>query len=438
MNNFNQSKLWDTHICIITAFIFLSIVKIDVFGKVGLIGYGLLIIYTTICCIVNAKEKHFYYCLPFYAGIVYYATFLVVSFFNGSYTRIWSSLIQLFIIMLISFIYRSSDDLIKDIDSIARIMIISGTLMSSLSLVLSVITTFFPEILSGLPDNITAEIVRLSGNIHGRISGLTSNANQTAVYCLVGMELAIYLLCSTESIKWKILASINIILSLYTIFIATASRTSMLSTITFAAIFIPLYYFVVFREDKIRMKHFKFLLIGIICLVAIFIIVFIISAQTRSFILNDIIRIDSLKTGSNRTSVYKQAIEWGEGRRLIGFNINEYAHETGFHDTHNMFLEVLSTSGLLGLIFFLIYFGSSTVVIIKNLKNPLRKTNKERIIYCFFFAYIVSYFIWGMTESGRVNAIYHISLMVQIIFGYSSLFYQNNQKELKADTPSIT
>ena len=438
METTKYSKIWDIHTCLAVALATVSIIRFDIFGTLGLIGYGVLIFYTAICCIVNARRYHFHRCIPFYSGIAYYIVFLLISLINGSYIRIWSSLIQLFILMLIAFINRDDDEIINDFETFSYIMIVAGLLMGTLSILLSAITTFSPELISVLPSNIQSEIMRLSGNLHGRISGLSGNANQTAVFCYVGLTLSLYTLTTNNNKKWKIISVCNIVVALFTIFIATASRTSMLAVIAFVGMYILVYYLSAYKNDKIKSRHFKILLLIALFLILIFAIMIIISSQLRNFILNDVIRIDSLSTGSSRTSVYRSVLEWGKGRRLIGFNIEEYADKTGWHDTHNMFLEVLSTAGAIGLVLFFIYFGSSITTIIKNFTGITKLNDNEKNLRCFFLAYIVGYLIWGLTESGRVNAIYQISFLVQIVFGYSSMILFNKTKQNSVEGKNIS
>lgn len=436
MESTKYSGVWSIHTCLAIALITVSVIRFDVFGILGLVGYGVLIAYTAVGCIINARKLHFVKCFPFYAGIAYYAVYLLMSLINGSYTRIWSSLIQLFILMLIAFINKSNDEINRDFETFSHIAIIAGILMSILSILLSAITTFLPETLHVLPQNLQNEIARLSGNLHGRISGLSGNANQTAVYCYVGLALSIYTLATNRNIRWRITSIVNIVLALYTIFIATASRTSMLAVIAFTGSYILAYYLIAYKNDETRKRHFKILLLIALCAILLFAILIIIIPSFRNFILTDVVRIDSLSTGSNRTSVYQAVLEWGENRRLTGFDIEEFADETGWHDTHNMVLEVLSTAGAIGLILFFIYFGASISTIIKNFSGVAGMDNKEKNIRCFFLAYIIGYLVWGLTETGRVNAIYQISFLVQIVFGYSSvmLYNRKTKEHLIADS----
>lgn len=422
-----HSKIWDIHNCLAITLLIISIIKFNIFGVIGLIGYGVLIFYTAICCILNAKQHGFSYSISFYSGTAYYLIFILLTVIKGGFQQIGTSLIQLFLIMLLAFINRNETELKKDLDTLGKIMVVAGFTMSIFSIFISALYTFAPDLVNSLPVSISSEIIRLSGDLRNRMTGFTGNANVTACYCLIGSVFSTYLITTSNNKRWKLFSAFNLLLSIYTIFIATASRTSMLSFFAFNIVFLLLVYISKSNSWKTILKFtiIVFIILLLLTLLAICI------PSVKDFLLRNIIRIDSLKTGSGRLAVYKSALEMPKGRRLFGISLPEFTSVWGFR-THNMFLEVLTFAGIVGLIPFLIYILSSFYVSIKNFISTIKNPNMDyssKAIRCFFVAYIISYFVFGITESAEIDGIQSISFIAQIVFAYSSLL--NSRQALK-------
>ena len=225
-----------------------------------------------------------------------------------------------------------------------------------------------------------------------------------------------------ENLKWKALSIANTFLSLYIIFIATASRTTMLAVIGAAITYGFLYFFIICKGNKIKRSSFSKLLFIVLGISLIIIMSLFIVPSLKDFILNKIIRIDSLSTGSNRLQCYKSAWEMGHGNRLLGFSIADFTQQTGFLHTHNVFLEVLSFSGLLGFIPFVIYITSSAINIFKNIKKCLLDilSNDSKCALCFIATIFTAFIIWGITENGAIYSLAALSFFTQLAFGVSN------------------
>ena len=419
----NKPVACDIHKCLAITLATISIIKFDIFGTIGLIAYGVLIFYTAFCVFINSKKNGLCYTLTLYSGSAYYILFLILTAYKGGFAKIGTSLIQLFLIMLLSLIIREEKEIRKDIITLGKILTVAGFVMGVASVALSISFTYNPIFINNWP-----KLSRLAATLpYQRIPGFTGNANITACYCLVGSTFSTYLLTNENKKKWKIFSVINIFLAAYIIFFATASRTSMICFILFNFIYLSLF---IIYKNKIQgtaSNITRYFIIFFATCTILLIILFSIPV-IRDYILYEIIRIDSLKTGSGRISIYSTALKMAEGHRLFGISINDFIAATGVR-THNMILEVLTFAGIIGLLPFLCYIISSFVYAVINLVRYNQSKDFSAILLrIFFIAYIISYFTFGITESAEVDGIQSISAIAQIIFGYSSVLFFNSEK----------
>lgn len=423
----DKINIWDIHNCLIITFILLLILQLGIFGFWGLIVYWIIFLYAIACIIINGKSKHFCKSIVFYSGIVYYIIALLAPLINGGFTRIGTHIAQLFAILLLCFINRETDELENDIISISKIMITAGFIVCTMSLILSISVTFFPECINSLPSKISNYINKRSGSLFGRINGLAGNANSTACFCYIGAVFSIYLIFNKPNKTWKVLSISNICLSAYIIFIATASRTNMLSFISFSIVFITSYYLVAQRKRNDYKKTFYKILFVTVVLIILFILLLLVIPSFRNYVLTKIVRVSSLSDGSNRLTVYKTAWSYGKGNRILGFNNRKFYDQTGFSHTHNAFLEVLSFSGLFGLIPFLFFSFTSIFYAIKNLIIYSKThNNKLKTMVCFFVAFMAGYVFNALIENGTINRLGPpMFAVLQIVIGYTSQIFYN-------------
>ena len=422
MKILNRLNFCDIHTCLRIVFSLLIIIQFNIFGTIGLIGYGFMLVYSAICIIYNAKKKHFCKSITFYSGVLFYFFSLLGPLVNGGFNLIGTRILQLFLIMLLVFIDRNGNEILADIKSLTKIMTVAGFIMGLSSILLTAFVTWQQGYIQQLPQSIANKLFYLAGSFSNRITGLAANANLTACYTMVGAICSAYLLTIETNLKWKALSIANTFLSLYIIFIATASRTTMLAVIGAAITYGFLYFFIICKGNKIKRSSFSKLLFIVLGISLIIIMSLFIVPSLKDFILNKIIRIDSLSTGSNRLQCYKSAWEMGHGNRLLGFSIADFTQQTGFLHTHNVFLEVLSFSGLLGFIPFVIYITSSAINIFKNIKKCLLDilSNDSKCALCFIATIFTAFIIWGITENGAIYSLAALSFFTQLAFGVSN------------------
>ena len=429
----NHLNFLNIHNCLKIVFTLLIIIQFNLFGKIGLIGYGFMLAYSAVCIIYNAKKKHFCKSITFYSGILFYFFSLLGPMVNGGFNLIGTRILQLFFIMILAFFDRTENELLNDIKSLAKIMTIAGLVMGLSSILLTAFVSWQQEYIRQLPQNIASKLFYLAGSFSNRITGLAANANLTACYTMVGAICSAYLLTIATTPKWKYFSIANIFLSLYIIFIATASRTTMLAILGSAITYSSLYFFIICKGNKNKRIHFRKLLSIVLSVSLIIIMTLFIVPGLKNFVLTKIIRIDSLSTGSNRLQCYKSAWEMGHGNRLLGFSIADFTQQTGFLHTHNVFLEVLSFSGLLGFIPFIIYLTSSVFNIIKNIKICSLDiiSNESKCTRCFIATIFMAFIIWGTTENGAIYSLVALAFLTQLAFGVSNTLAHQKHFNIK-------
>ena len=274
--------------------------------------------------------------------------------------------------------------------------------------------------------------LKTMGEYPRRMAGIATHPNYTAEFCLVGTMLSFYLITTEKSRKWKTFSLLNIIISFFIIFIATSSRTSMVCMLFFTCAFLC-FYFYSNRKDAKIVKRMKYILFCLLFIALICIILFFISDSFKKFVNEHVLRVSSLKTASGRDSVYKVAFELGKGHRIFGYNDKELANRIASH-AHNMYLQLLSFSGIPGLVLYCIYFFYTIYLAIKNFFNNAFDSS-EKLLNCLFLSYLICYILYGIPEDAGVNWMKAISVYAQIIF--ASIHILNYNVKLEEQRTSV-
>lgn len=407
----------------------IAILLFDLLGKVGLAVYGILMVYSLIFLFFNIKRT-FCTSFSFYIAITFFIYFAIATIINGGIDRFGNTVIQLFCLTLISFYHQKTNEIRIIFIQIAKILTVLSLIMAIGSILLPYIATKSSFYINGNLSDYLLDLVKSKINsFDGRLRGLTGHPNSTAEFCFVASTLSIFLLSNNEK-KWFIPSFANILLSIFLIFIATSSRTNMLSILSFVFIYFISYFLMLEKNNIQYEKIFKAVIVLCIIVFVLFLLILLMFPQIRNFFLTRVIRISTLDTGSGRLDVYKAAYELGKGHRFLGFNYRELFNATGQNHAHNLLLHLLSFSGLPGLILFLVYYIYTLIISLINLNNN-KLLPKQRIICCFFFSFIASYFIAGLTESGGINRLSLISVIAMPIFAYTHVIYFNSTNNME-------
>lgn len=409
---------------------FLRFSFLSFLGPTSLVIYGIILVYSIIFFLWNLSKKELYTPWIFFVVICFYLYHLLSVCINGGVIRYGSALLQLLFICLISFYNRPVDSYIKDFISISKILIVLSLGMSIGSLLVGLFVYFSPDKINNLPEAVSFYLRNVSGRFPVRLTGLAWQPNSSARLCLMGSIFSIYLITceDRQSIKWKVLAIINLVFSLFFIAILTNSRTSLIVLLSFAAIYGFIYAFRIKKGNIFVAKIIIFVAIALLAFVILFFIAISLSPEIRDFLINDIFRVSSISTGTGRTTVFKTAFDLLKGKWLFGFDTDELHEKVNVYSTHNLFLEVLAYGGFPSLIMYCVFFFYTFHVAWKNLKSKNIITS-NKVFFCFLFCYIISYFICGIAENANVNGAEEMSLIAQIVFCCTHVCNYNMAKE---------
>lgn len=418
-----MQKLFDVRNVILVTIASIAILQFGVFSLLGLAVYGLLLVYNLFSIIYNLREKKIYVNIVFLLGISYCIYFLVSSVVNGNIADVGSTILQYLLIFVVASFIRDNNDIFSDMISLSKVLTIATLAMAVLSVLLSFAGMLFPSFFANLPSWAPFDEIRkrLCHIPQERLIGFVGNPITTAYYCYTGLLFSIYL-CSVEcSKKWKILSYLNIVISSITIIFLTRCRTYTVALFAFVFLYISIYYLWISKDNKLKKRNFKIIIIASVALLVILIAIFIVSDPFRDFILNDVIRIQNLNTLSNRTEIFRNALIEGEGHRIFGINARNFEKNIASH-THNMYLEVLTFGGVPAFILFLLYLFSAIAISFINLKS----CNKNiQVISCFGFAFICGYMVGGISEPGTVKYMGLIFPVMQVLIAFTSILYHN-------------
>lgn len=378
----------------------LVILQFSIFGKLGLAIYGLLLVYGTIYIILNVRRDSMQSTgTMFYVAICYFFSYLLSLAINGGITTSGAAMLQFLILTMACYMVDDCMDIQKGIGILSKFLTICGIILFAGSMSIALLTYNAPTFVESLPDPIKSELYRFTGGFPSRITGLIGNANTTAGFSFASSIFSLYIIANGSYKKrWTWLSIINIAFCLSMIFLGTASRSFMLASIcSFLSFFI--FYFHLFQEYNKKSYLILRMIFLAVCIVLLLSAIACLHIDSfKSFVMNHIIRVSSLETGSGRLEIYKKALELGRGRRLFGFSYGELMETCKAIHAHNNYLEILSFGGLISLVLYLVYFFYSFFVAIRNTFSPRTIPSSWRLLFCIASCYMIGYMVGGMTE----------------------------------------
>lgn len=414
----------------------IAIIQIDIFGTLGLIAYGILILYGVAFIVINNRNLNIYTAPIFYVACAFYLYFILANCINGSFVLRGPSLVQYFLLCIVAFSLRSIESLKKDVKYFCFILTVLGLIQSVSSIVMALTTYYSPDFVSSLPSVIEALFKEVAGAFPIRGTGLIQNANLTGGYSFVCGIFSLYLFFITDNKKWKILAFINFILSFYLVFFFCASRTFMLALISSLFVFGILRICDVCKNPKNRMYVIRVLIALLVCAIMIFIAIFWVFPSAKDFLSDRVLRISSLSDGSGRLHIWVTALELGKGNRLFGYSYKNLENTLGYGNVHNSLLEMLSFGGVPTLVLFLIYFSYTLYIAVRILKRVTDLSVSDKLFLYFIVSYIIGYFVSGFTESD-INRMKMTTLMFTIFLGYIHVVYYQLKAQNRMQSASM-
>lgn len=288
-----------------------------------------------------------------------------------------------------------SEQIEKDIFFLAKVFIILGLYKIIGSVLAILIMKYSPETVNLFPSAL-ASVIRNAYSDPKRPNGLTTQPNTLGAIITIACWYSLYLLYYTNNKKWLIISICTIISGLL-IIIRVSSRTSLLVTAIFTFIFILLN-LCSWKRNTIRNRNLSIIFIIISIVLLLVIVILACTTPFKTYITENIIRFDSLKTASGRTILQKDALEATQNNRLWGVSYIELSRNVlhGNPHTHNIFIQILVTAGIPALFLFGFFFFYSLVCAIKMLFTP--ETDISTITVCFIVTAHIALLIQSMFE----------------------------------------
>lgn len=305
---------------------------------------------------------------------------------------IYNNFIQYTVIVLCVPLLTLSD---KWIDGLVKCI----GILSVIYAVVTIGSCFFPNaylnvIVPMIPDGYHKEMIAQFTS--GRIPGMTSHYSTNGIYLGLGcgIMLAYFYASQKKFATWKKV----LIAIVFVALLITGKRAQSLFCLS--SLFF-LYYVYSTNRKKGRVLKIVLIIVGIIvgilCL-----------AQFIPDIMNVIIRIKNQIISGNmfngRLVFYKSTIKDFMESPLLGKGWRSTWYTLGI-DAHNVYLQLLAETGIVGFTFFMIIFVGTLIVTIRRLKHirclpndfsPIYKENEEKIlsvslyVQCFFLQYCLT------------------------------------------------
>lgn len=361
--------------------------------------YGVFVFYSGLFFLLNIKRHKMALTWVAISGIAYYILSTISYIHNGDIMTEGFPHFQYVFLGLICLSDRSSEDILKEISTLVKMVTVFSIIMVVVSLLTVPLVLYCPSVVDSLPKELNRMVVTSASIGKSRFCGFTNNPNMTANFCTVGFMLSYYLLFFKTGWKWKAAAVADCVLSFYLITFKCVSRTAMLTILAFACIF-PFFYFIVFYwKSRAYRKWFYFVLVLIIFALLIGISIVVIVEPLRDYVLTNFVRLGSLQTGSGRTNIWKFMLEASKGHRIFGVSKQVIWDNFNVGSMHNIFLELFIIMGVPTMIAYLINFFSSICQSWKMAFSQKIDSRELNMLYLLILSTLLVTILQGMFEN---------------------------------------
>tara|TARA_B100001093_G_scaffold84505_1_gene76036 strand:+ start:17 stop:1288 length:1272 start_codon:yes stop_codon:yes gene_type:complete len=275
-----------------------------------------------------------------------------------------------------------------------------------------------------------------SGNLSYRgmrYSGLAANINVTSFSLVFKLPILLYLISTVKKVYKKIILSILLIPSLYTVFML-GTRGAFLGLIICFGLYI-IYLIINYKTIKNNLSGLLLIILSVILSV-----IFNLNSSTKGKNNSVIDRASSISISTTDGSVnqrlryYKQGLTQFLKTPLLGVGIGnwklisiEYDKEdikgyTVPYHAHNDFIQILSEQGVIGFVSYLMVFVSFIFII---LKRKLIYTNK---VYIFLTASFLVFFLDSNLNFPIARPISHLQFLLVLALVSTNQKGLNNEK----------
>jgi len=294
-----------------------------------------------------------------------------ICFFMTAYAALWE---------------RPNSDIKEEADAMAKLLTVLTLAFCVASLIFNELCLRNPGIMDALVGT-NFEVLNLTVRPHGeRFYTLTGGPNTLSNLGCYSMGFSIYLLMTSKSKGWKAISITSAAFNVLIIMLCW-SRTSMMTAAIFSATFI--FFLLIsgeWKKDKALRFWMALLVVAAIVAFALIAIAIAMSPEIRETISTKIVRPEEIKTATGRHTLWRNALSLAKEHPIIGVG-QETITEQGTNWAHNLWLQIVASSGVPALILFMVYFvlciakGASLAI-----KNNL--SHEERIVLALLFAMV--------------------------------------------------
>lgn len=346
---------------------------------------------------------------------------------------------------------RTCDDVKKEIKFVSNILIAVWFVACLVSLSMFLLQIgFYVDI---YPDS----FARL-GFIEGRLFGIFEDPNYAAIVAAIVIIFSIFNMKHTRKSYLKAFYVFNILIN-FCYVVLSGSRTAEVSAIITTFLFAYFVFFRKFEEKKMHslLKQVILVFSSLLCSVAL-IFGFVVVRRTLSYLPGFFVprfettsaveqrtrkQVDTTREDVNnsadvsncRFKIWASAFELFKSKPFFGTsprNMRDYAKAefpNGFiaqrsYAVHNAYLDVLTSTGIIGLLMLAIFFVKYLILVFKFLFLDLKSKNYYMVLFSFSIVVLVAVSAFFLSEIVFVNTIGVLVFWLNL--GYSVYFIKSD------------
>lgn len=337
------------------------------------------------------------------------------------------------ILFYVCFLPISSDELEKEIHDICLVLTCITIFAGIISFLIVPTLQRFPSLNELQINGRDFVFYGMANTNDTRLWGYGRQPNQTGMLLSIGAMSSIYLYFYTKKKLDILLACVNI--TICTAFFALASpRSSILATGIFFILFVSLLFlFSIKNHSSFHLRRIYIVLLLILLIAVVFIFLIIFSATFRDWLLNDLLRINSIRGATGRNNLQKIVLdEYCEsGKYLLGISKERTISVTPDRlGPHNTFIEILTGKGLISLFLFLCGIICTLIYSVKLYSKHILLSQQEILMLSFSVSSVFATIIQNSFECAFLYNMWPVTPFEIWSFCIPSIIYFNLRKRL--------
>ncbi len=343
-------------------------------------------------------------------------TYSVVIMGNQSIANGRYSYLFFYSISIVFYLFAKGS--IRWIDDSLSIMRLFATIYSVATIAFVFTPSFYTGTVTKLFGSYAATAIQQYNN--GNMPGLTANCSTNAMYLCIGIGVSISLLFSNH-LKKKAYGNINtsrseyyiIILELCALLLTGKRGPTLFMVMSFSVLYL------IQSSKEGFMRWFKLIFIFMTAVVLFFVIISFVPALGRVYYKNlELLEGGNILTG--RQSYYEAAYDTFLSNKIFGIGwggmeifITSITWNNASYNVHNIYLQLLAETGIVGFTIFMLFFGTNLIYTIKYTVLKIKGNSLQNITPLLFSCYIQVFFLlYGFTG----NPLYDIQMLIPYYF----------------------